>query len=80
MLFNEFQNLLHRGISKRPPDFEFYLFVVIEKLTDTFYLKHQTEVVPGLVFLSFLAVAKTCNFDVVEVTYALAREVRHEVV
>ena len=50
--------LLHGCIRERPPNFQFYLFIVIEELADTLYLKHQTEVILILVLLPLLAVAE----------------------
>lgn len=71
---------LHCCICERTPDSKFYLLVIIEELTDALYLKHKSEVVLVLILLAFLAIAKSSDFDVIEVTYALAREVRHEIV
>ena len=71
-LFNEPHDLLHRGIGECPPDFEFHFLVIIEELANTFYLEHQAKLVLILVFLTFLAVAKACNLDVIEVADALA--------
>ena len=54
------------------PYFKLHFPVVIEELSDTFYLEHQTEVVPVFVLLPLLAVAEACYFDVVEVADSLA--------
>ena len=62
------------------PNFKFDFFVVIEELTDTFNLEHQTQVVLILVLLPFPTVAKASNLYVIEVADTLTRKIWHEVI